>query len=226
MKLSLIQRVYECIRRLFSKPEERGEYSAGHWQAQIRQEVLRMIAPDSGSVLEVGCGEGLFLAQVAGFYDKIPVFGVDNWKDILLKAERRLHEKHLGRVKLLQADASALPFEENHFDTVVCVNVIFNLKSDEVVNSVLKEMSRVCKNSGRIIFDFRNAGNPFVYLKYKFAPYYDPTVKNLPLRTFRLEQIRLFLDKSGLKITRLEHIGSMLKSFAPIIIVEARKNDQ
>lgn len=223
MRLSSIQRIYECIRRFSSNPEERGEYSAGHWQAQIRQEVLRMVHSDSESVLEVGCGEGLFLAQVASTYEKMQVFGVDNWKDILLKAERRIQEKHIGRVKLFQADAASLPFEDCYFDTVVCVNVIFNLKSNEVVNGVLKEMSRVCKNSGRIIFDFRNAWNPLVYLKYKLAPYYDPTVKNLPLKTFRLEQIRSFLNKAGLKITRQEHIGSMIKSLAPIIIIEAKK---
>lgn len=226
MRVSLIQRAYECIRRFSSKPEERGEYSAGYWQAQIRQEVLRMISPDSGSVLEVGCGEGLFLAQVSSTYEKMLVLGVDNWKDILLKAQSRILEKHLGKVNLFQADASLLPFKDCYFDTVICVNVIFNLKSNEVVNGVLKEMSRVCKNSGRIIFDFRNAWNPLLYLKYKLAPYYDPTVRDLPLRTYRLEQIRSFLNKVGLKITRQKHIGSMIKSLAPIIIIEAKKNDE
>ncbi len=225
MRLPLIERLYGCIRRFSSKPEERGEYSAGYWQAQIRQAVLRMIPPDSGSVLEVGCGEGMFLAQVSSTYEKMRVFGVDNWKDILLKAERRIQEKHLGRVNLFQADAASLPFEECYFDTVVCVNVIFNLKSNEAVNGVLKEMSRVCKNSGRIIFDFRNAWNPLLYLKYKLAPYYDSTIKNLPLKTYRLEQIRSFLNKAGLKITKKKYIGSMIKSLAPIIIIEAGKND-
>lgn len=206
-----------------SRPEERGEYSSGHWQEMVRAKALELCRRDEGNVLEVGCGEGLFLAKLAQEKRDLDIYGVDIWKDILDKAKKKFEENNITNVKLHHCDASSLIFENNFFDVVVCINVFFNLPSEGIFYKSLQEISRVCKSGGKIIFDIRNSMNPFLWVKYKLAKYYDETVKDLPLKTYRLKKVTLTLKQHNFEIINKIYIGFPHSLFAPIIIIEARK---
>lgn len=206
-----------------SRPEERGEYSAGCWQDMVRTKVVELAGNRGGNILEVGCGEGLFLSKVFQKNQDLKVFGLDNWGEILLKAKKRIEDSNIKNVNLIQGDASMLPFKNDSLDTIVCINVFFNLPSDEVFYASFKEISRVCKNKGRMIFDIRNAANSLLYFKYKFAKYYDETVKNLPLRTYKLGKIKACLKENNFKLVNKINVGFPNNDFAPIMILEAEK---
>ena len=206
-----------------SKPEERGEYSSGHWQQMVRAEALELCTCDEGNVLEVGCGEGLFLAKLAKEKRDLDIYGVDIWKDILDKARNRLEENNIRNVKLHHCDASSLVCENNFFDVVVCINVFFNLPSKEIFCKSLQEISRVCKSGGKVIFDIRNSMNSFVWIKYKLAKYYDETVKDHPLKTYRLKKVISLLKQHNLEVINKRYVGFPCGAFAPVIIIEARK---
>lgn len=219
----MIKKIYCWLHRITSKLKERGEYSAGYWQNLVRKMASELFNIDWKRVLEVGCGEGLFLTEVASTNKNTHFYGVDNWEYILEKAQDRIDEKDIGNVELFRADAVALPFKDSYFDGIFCTNLVYNLASIDVVKKTLNEMARVCKSGGKIIFDFRNTANPILYFKYKLAPIYDETVKKLPLKTYREEEIQLLLDEAGLKISRKFYMGSPIKNIAPIIILEAIK---
>ncbi len=219
----LLEKMYAYLLKAMSKPGEQGEYSGGHWQAAVRAAALDVSATTSGRLLEVGCGEALFLAELALVNKALELHGVDNWEQILLRAKERLAGKEIGVIKLSLADGAKLPFADSYFETVVCINTIFNLDSLATVNKVLQEISRVCKKGGKVIIDYRNAHNPLLYFKYKLAPYYDHTVKDLPLRTYRLAELQPLLDAAGLKITRKIPIGFPRTGIAPIMILEIEK---
>lgn len=219
----MIKKIYYWFHKIISRPEERGEYSSGYWQDIVRRNALGLFDGGWKNVLEVGCGEGLFLTELASSRKDVYFCGVDNWKDILKKAEARINKKGIKNIELYEADAASLPFEDSYFDAVYCINVIFNLKSLDTVEKTIDEMARVCKIGGKIIFDIRNSANPFLYLKYRLAPLYDETVKNLPLVTYKEKDILPILDGSGLKISRKLYIGSLVKKIAPLIILEAVK---
>jgi ubiquinone/menaquinone biosynthesis C-methylase UbiE len=97
------------------------------------------------------------------------------------------------------------------------------MDSVTAVIKALKEMKRVCKKSGRIIFDFRNSLNPLLKAKYKLARYYDPTVKNLPLNTYSPGQIEKILKDLNLKIVSRKFIGLPFKRLAPVIIMVTQR---
>ncbi len=221
----MLKSLYSWIHKRFSRAEERSEYSGGYWQDKVREAALRLCDVSRGKILEVGCGEGLFLAKLAKENQYLNIVGVDVWRGILLKARRRLQSENIENVKLSNADASVLPFKDKSFDFVVCINVFFNLPSEEVVFASLKEITRVCKTGGKIIFDIRNSLNPLLFLKYKFARYYDVTVINLPLKTYRLKRITAYLGNCGLEITQKIHIGFPNNALAPIIVMETTKID-
>lgn len=218
----MLKILYRWFHRLISKSYQRGEYSSGVWQERVRDMALVLCKGKEGNILEVGCGEGLFLAKLDLDDRGRKIYGVDNWNEILKKAYKRLRDGNIENVRLYQADASLLPFTDSFFDTVLCINVIFNLESGAIVEKVLKEIARVCRKGGYVIFDFRNKRNPFLNLKYRFAPYYDCTVKGLPLKTYNLEEMQIFLDRAGLKIRKQINVG-FPKWVPPIIILETEK---
>ena len=204
--------------------EEEHNPSSGYWPEAVRIKTVELSAESRGKVLEVGCGEGLLLTRLAKTYPGLDIFGIDSNPAQIERARRKLEKNHLNNVRVCLQDAENISFADESFDRVICVNFFYNMASEESVRRVLKSMNRVCKKGGRMIFDFRNALNPLLWLKYRFAVYYDKTTRGLPLKTYRPEHVKSILKDSGLTIKRSMFMGlPILKRLAPIIMIEAEK---
>jgi SAM-dependent methyltransferase len=113
----------------------------------IAAEREKVVPQAAGMVLEIGIGPGLNLplydpARVTG------VIGVDPMAEFLdLGRERR----RLSRVPLeiIQAPAESLPLADGIFDTAV---ITYTLCSVEDPVQALREVRRVLKPSGRVLF--------------------------------------------------------------------------
>jgi ubiquinone/menaquinone biosynthesis C-methylase UbiE len=109
-----------------------------------RQKVVPLA---SGRVLEVGIGTGLNLAH----YDKArvdQVVGLDPGVEMHPLARRRARAAGIT-VELVALSAERIPFEDGAFDTVLSTYTLCTIP-DPV--AALKEMRRVLKPSGRLIF--------------------------------------------------------------------------
>ncbi|MCX5679916.1 MAG: class I SAM-dependent methyltransferase [Candidatus Omnitrophica bacterium] len=210
--------LYKRLLKLTSRPGEKGEYSGGYLQDRIRREALVLCRPSQGRALEIGCGEGLLLAQLEKENAGLKLWGVDN-DDIRLKAA----STRSGSFSLSNQDARKLSFEDGYFDVIICVNVLFNMPSKDDVRQILSEMKRVCKKGGSIIFDIRNSKNPALALKYRFAGYYDDTLKGLPLKTYSIEEIEALLKDMGMEAVVKKFIGFNSPIFSMAVIMEIRK---
>jgi len=221
----MIERLYTWLHDRSSRPEERGEYSAGQWQYRIRSAALDLCASATGRVLEIGCGEGLFLAQLARRYPSLEVHGVDIWSPILAKARQLVERERLSQITLKQSDEAAMPYADEYFDTVVCINVLFNLPTKEDFKRVLQEAVRVCKKDGQIIFDIRNSQNPLLAVKYRMAKYYDASVRerNLPLRTYTVKEVTDFLAQNHCSLVERQPLCFPRNRFSPIFIFKAKR---
>ena len=93
------------------------------------------------------------------------------------------------------------------------------------VEIAAREMVRVLKSGGSLIAEFKNRLNPFVFLKYKCARYYDATIKkqNLPLTTFTIKEMARLFQTLGCPIKKNIFLGFPHNRFAPIVILEAIK---
>ena len=113
---------------------------AAAWVTQYLERLL----PDSGAVLDVGCGPGALVAAVAAVRSTLCVTGVD------LNAGRFRREcaSMPFNVSLLEANACALPCEPNAFDVVYCRFLLEYLKERA---RAVSEMVRVCKPGGRVL---------------------------------------------------------------------------
>lgn len=119
-----------------------------------RAAVSRMALHHGEQVLEVGVGTGL---SAVLYPSSCSVVAVDFSREMLARAEARLQRRQVRNVELRWADATALEFDSASFDVVYAPYVI-NVVSAPV--QVAREMRRVCKPGGRIVFlnHFRSEG--------------------------------------------------------------------
>ena len=221
----MIKKLYYRLLQMSAKPEDRGGISAGYWQSRIRDSAIKSCGSAAGRLLEAGCGEGLFLRDLLKTSPGLSVFGVDLYIEQLTEAARKVARDTPGKAAFVQADVTALPFKDGSFDNVVAINLILNMASQAMIDWLLKETARVCKEGGRIIFDIRNSKSPVIYIKYKLAPLYDASVKakNLPLSACDPEKVEKKLRDMGFDVVNKTYIGFPKGKFAPVIVFEARK---
>ncbi|MBK6912464.1 MAG: methyltransferase domain-containing protein [Ignavibacteriales bacterium] len=97
----------------------------------------------SGKVLEVGVGTG---KNIKYYPNDIDLTAIDFSDGMLSKAIKKYKDKL--NIKFIQMDIQATNFESNTFDTVIA-SYVFCSVPDPIKG--LKEINRICKNSGRII---------------------------------------------------------------------------
>lgn len=99
----------------------------------------------AGTLLDVGCGEGLGTRAVAAKFER--AVGVDISSAMVRRAQVHAQAEDVENVEYRQADAHRLPFGDDTFDVVTATSVVY-LSADPA--AVLKEMARVCKPGGRV----------------------------------------------------------------------------
>ena len=110
------------------------------------------LSPLNGkAVLEVGCGGGGVLLELLGMGVKAShLQGVDLLPDRLFSAQERL-----PGISLLCADGRDLPYPEGCFDLVLQFTVFSSILDPSVRQAIAKEMLRVLRPQGAIIwYDF------------------------------------------------------------------------
>lgn len=131
------------------------------------QALDRMKAGPGDQVLEVGVGTGINLSL---YPRECQVTGVDFSASMLAKARARILKKGLSNVRLFEMDAQALQFPDESFDIVYAPYVI-SVVPDPVL--VAREMRRVCRTGGRIIFlnHFRSPNPVLSWFEKGISPF-------------------------------------------------------
>jgi ubiquinone/menaquinone biosynthesis C-methylase UbiE len=103
------------------------------------------IAP-TDVVLDVACGTGEFERLILSENPAQQMVGVDISDEMLAIARQKL--QHYPNIDFQLASASALPFSDASFDTVISANAFHYFDDPSVV---LKEMERMLKPGGNLI---------------------------------------------------------------------------
>jgi len=176
--------------------------------------------------LDVGCGAGHYMRELidSGF----ETYGVDISKQMVKVAKSNINQNYNIDANVLCSDCENLPFPDKYFDIITCIGVL-EYNSDEV--GVLKELKRVIKNDGHVIFTLpnlfklRNVLDAYYYiirfwkyLKVKIAGRY-LTTKPVSLHSeyskndnftnsrYTFKQLKKIIQKSELVDVEIKGIG-------------------
>ena len=124
----------------------------------IVERVVRLLAEDGPrrTLLDAGCGTGLFTIALARAFPQATVNGLDASAGMLRIARREAARHALGSPRFVLGDLRALPFGDRRFDGAVVAGVLPALPDRK---GALTELRRVLHPSARLVlveFD-RNA---------------------------------------------------------------------
>ena len=103
----------------------------------------------SRSLLEIGCGVGAELAHIHQLWPGAELTGLDQSAGHLSAAQEYLARFNChGDIRLILADAYALPFKPRSFDTAVTIWLLEHIAHP---NRILSEALRVLRPGGRLI---------------------------------------------------------------------------
>lgn len=134
----------------------------------VRKTVLEQVHTAEEPILDACCGNGIFLleycATVKNYHD---VYGVDIDGEALNEAKQLFQDNLLKPPTFITHDVYKLPFNNNYFKTVFCLNTLINIYPFKLVEKLILELYRVLKPDGRLFIDFRNKNNPLLNYAYR-----------------------------------------------------------
>ena len=150
----------------------------------------------SDKILEVGCGQGIYLKRIVTTYGASGV-GVDVSRQSINFAKHHWADK---RLKFSLADGIRLPFKQNFFDKVMSFDVLEHIKDQK---QAINEMVRVLKPGGSLFIYTLNKNDCYtldwwwfklgfdVYAKARHRPelFIDPKSMKRQLLKLKLDSI-------------------------------------
>ena len=109
--------------------------------------ILQNNLPRNALILDAACGKGRATNELARHFR---VTACDISKEMLFEVTRL----NLSGVETVQADVGALPFSDNSFDAIVCLEAFVHFQDTK---KTLSEFYRVLKHGGTLIFNIDNS---------------------------------------------------------------------
>ena len=123
---------------------------------EIARKVLSWIPDDfDGKLLDVPVGTGVFTAEKYKRMGKADIIGLDYSQDMLDRARFRFCENGITNIKTMQGDVGAMPFDDDSFDYILCMNGLHVFPDKDKAHS---EILRTLKQGGELLACFYIAG--------------------------------------------------------------------
>lgn len=161
---------------VFEDVESVRRYAQGidFWMAHVAKSfaaIIRNWGVTDGRALDVGCGTGILMVELAKSFPQLELVGLDLSQAVLTVAREQIAEVQLGpRVSFQHGDAQDMPFEDGCFDLAVSSNTLHLLKNPLYM---FNEVQRVLRPTGRfIISDFRRSwlGSLTQHIRTAYTP--------------------------------------------------------
>jgi len=95
------------------------------------------------AILDIGCASGYLTSQIASFFSSSKIFGVDSYKDAVEFGKRTY-----PKIQFKYADAHKLPFKNEVFDLITCIETLEHLENPK---GAVSEIYRCLKTNGKAL---------------------------------------------------------------------------
>lgn len=138
-----------------------GEIFSAGFQRRLNK-LTKLIDLRDKKILDVGCGEGVWLEKFTEFTTPEYVYGTeyDHEQVVMLKQSDSavLNKCHIPTSNIEECGAEQMPFPNDMFDIVFCHEVLEHVQDDQ---QSVNEMVRVLKPGGKLIIFTPNRAWPF-----------------------------------------------------------------
>ena len=165
------------------------------YAADIAQRVVERSVRD---MLEVAAGTGIVTRQLRDALSKDALLSAIDISDSMMDVARAKFLAH-EQVTFQVADATALPFEDEVFDAVVCQFAVMFFDKD----AAFREAHRTLRRGGRYLFSVWDSQryNPFASVTFEvmkqFFPSNPPRFMEDPVSCFEIDPIKEALIRYG-----------------------------
>lgn len=174
-----------------------------------RMTALAVETLPAASLLDAGCGDGRFLAAIAGGAARPERLVGCDISARILETARRAVEMRGAEAEFVRANLERLPFEDGEFERVLSVQVVEHLVDP---GAGIAELARVLKPGGVLILSTDNAANALsrvlnaprralVRLLRLSGARLQVT---FPHTAFRRSEIVLLVERAGLVVDHVE----------------------
>lgn len=168
------------------------------WHNRRFTEISRVIRPISGKVLDVGCHGGTFTQVVLKKIGSKDIYGVDISPSAIQYIKKKIPYGHFQ-----VASAEDLPFKDDTFDAVVCLEVLEHV--DNPVKAI-SEIRRVLKKGGYGVILVPSESKLFKTVWFLWTLYY-PVWRHAHVQSFSGNRLDKVTDEIGLKIVKSKNFN-------------------
>ncbi len=171
------------------------KYSLRPTRKYILNAVSKIYQNDIINILDLGCGSGQLINELYGNFNNIEITGID-FSEKMLESSK-VKNPNARHIKL---DVDELYKLKGNFDIIICTHSLPYYKEP---GKVIKELSRLLKDNGRILMGFASGNNfydkfvlSFVKLTTGHANYpSDKNFKELIDSYFQIENLKIIKEK-------------------------------
>ena len=138
-------------------------YHSRFWTDTVRRIRDYYKLPEDASILDVGCAKGFMMYDFSLLMPKAKIEGID--------VSQYAYEHAIPEMKPLikVANANNIPFPDNSFDLVICINTVHNLPPIDC-KQALREIQRVSRKDAFVMNDaWRNEAEHESMLKWNLT---------------------------------------------------------
>jgi len=168
----LITEEHRAVARRFGVEYYDGERLTGYggynyhprfWTDTVRHMRDHYGLAEDASLLDVGCAKGFMLHDFKLLMPKLKVTGLD------ISTYGVEHAIDTVKPFLQVGNATDLPFEDNSFDLVICINTVHNLPLEQC-KKALREIQRVSRKNAFVTMDaWRNDAEKAKLMKWNLT---------------------------------------------------------
>ena len=166
------------------------------WHSTRFREVKK-VSTDAEVVLDVGCADGVFSKVILKATKAKKLTGLDVVKTSIAWAKK--HWKNEKSMKFMVGDAHTLPFSNNTFDAVFCLEALEHV-ADPI--KALSEFKRVMKKGGYGVFLVPSDNNLFKLVWWLWLHFYPRgwVWRETHIQTYRGNYLPVACKKVGFKV--------------------------